>query len=204
MFNKPATLDISSYSSRIKSDSDKHLFDEAANCAAIYALRASYILIWLSCVESLKRKFKEAAQRDATASKVVGKVKKAEDQERSVDRIILTEAQKYGFLSGPETQKLTAIYNARCIYGHPYENAPSTEDIVQAAATVVDLVLSKPTTLKKGYAQKLIANLTEDIAFLGHSQQAVEEFAVSTLEKIDSSVHSYFIKKYFRKAEVFF
>ena len=142
--------DLSEYQNRVLADDDEPLFDEAVKSAGVGALRGAYILLWLSCLESLKRKFREAATRDHTAGKIVVKFKEQEKKHQSIDKMILSEAEKYGFVSDVAYQKLEHIYDMRCIFGHPYEEAPTEEEVRHAACTVVENVLSKPTTLKEG------------------------------------------------------
>ena len=76
--NNENETDLSEYKDRVLDDDDKPLFHEAVESARVGALRGAYILLWLSCLESLKRKFQEAATRDHAATKIVGKFKERE------------------------------------------------------------------------------------------------------------------------------
>ena len=53
-------LDLGKYTAEILACEDRPLFEEAVKAARVGALRASYLMIWLSCAESLKRRFREA------------------------------------------------------------------------------------------------------------------------------------------------
>ena len=48
---------LSAYISRVVNSDDKILFTEAIGAAKASALRAAHFVLWLSCIESLKRKF---------------------------------------------------------------------------------------------------------------------------------------------------
>lgn len=76
--NSENRIDLSEYQNRVLADDDKPLFDEAVESARVGALRGAYILLWLSCLESLKRKFKEATLRNNTAQKIVGEFEERE------------------------------------------------------------------------------------------------------------------------------
>ena len=69
------TVDLSSYAKNILSSEDYPLFDGAVEAGKAGALRAAYVMIWLACAESLKRRFREAEKRDHVAGKIVGEVK---------------------------------------------------------------------------------------------------------------------------------
>ncbi|MHB9091106.1 MAG: hypothetical protein ACYC7H_06775, partial [Chloroflexota bacterium] len=60
---------LSRFLEEVASPEDKILFQEAVDAAAGGAYRAAYIMTWLSCAESLKRRFSELATRDNTAQK---------------------------------------------------------------------------------------------------------------------------------------
>ena len=191
-------IDLSSYQKRVIADDDKPLFNEAVKSAQAGALRGAYILLWLSCLESLKRKFREAALRDSNAGKIVGNFETAEKNHKSIDRIIISDAQKYGFVSDYAYQKLEYIYDMRCIFGHPYEEAPSLEDVRHATCIVVEQVLSKPITLKEGYVTSLINKLMER-SYLDDHEPAVRKHAEDITPRIDKNVYTYLVNTYIKK-----
>lgn len=191
---------LSEYQNRVLADDDEPLFDEAVKSAGVGALRGAYVLLWLSCLESLKRKFREAATRDRNAGKIVGKFKNLEKNHKSPDKTILCDAKKYGFLSDVAYQKLEHIYDMRCVFGHPYEEAPTEEEVRHAACTVVENVLSKPTTLKEGYVSSLIKNLMES-SYLDNYEPAVSKHAESITPKLDKNVYGYLVEQYIKQVE---
>ena len=80
-------LDLSTYADQILSAEDKPLFEEATRAAQAGALRAAYVMIWLSCAESLKRRFREAQKRDGAAGKVVGQIVQKESEHKAGGQI---------------------------------------------------------------------------------------------------------------------
>jgi len=187
---------LTKYQEMVISNDDRPLFDEAVLSADVNAYRGAYILVWLSCVESLKRKFHEASKRDDVAGKTIGKIKEYEKDKKSTDMLILSKARNYGFIDDSVYQALENIYKMRCIYGHPYEKAPSKADLKQAASTVATEVLSKPTTLKHGFAETLLKNLMEDVSYLDDYEVPIFDFAKETVQRIDVTVHPYLVEKY--------
>ena len=147
------TVDLSGYADEITAEDDLPLFEEAVRSAGIGALRAAYMMIWLACAESLKRRFREAKLRDDTAGKIVGEIEDQEKEHRAIDKYLLDQAHEYGFLSDSGQAMLNQVYEMRCLYAHPYQEAPSPEKVTDAAATVVELVLSKPVKLRHGYGR---------------------------------------------------
>jgi hypothetical protein len=194
-------VDISRYAARVHDAQDRPLFDDAVKSAAAGALRGAYVMLWLSCAESLKRKFREAGMRDANAGKIVGEIAKKEEDQRSVDKFILEKSKEYGFISESAFKILLHIYELRCVYGHPYEEAPDEEQVTHAAAMVVQHVLSQPVRLRQGYCKTLLKSLMEEKHFLDDQASAVHTFASEILPKIDESVYGWFLDAYWKELE---
>src|SRR5271157_2140259 len=114
------------------------------------------VMIWISCAESIKRRFREAEKRDGAAGKIVGDFEKKEADQKSVDKFVLEKAKEYGFINDTAYTILLNIYEMRCVYGHPYEQAPLPEQVSHAAAMVVEHLLSQPVRLRHGYASALL------------------------------------------------
>lgn len=193
--------DLSSYVSRAMAPEDRPLLEEASLCAAAGCLRAAYVMIWLACAESLKRRFREAQKRDGAAGKVVGKFEQMERDQKSVDGFLLKQAKEYGFLSDVAYPLLAHVYEMRCLYGHPYESAPTAEQVVHAAAVVVGQLLANPVRLKHGFIKSLLESLTNDMSYLDDQQEAVRLFAKDILPRIDESVIPWMLDKYWSDLE---
>ena len=194
-------VDLSNYEMRVSTDRDLPLFREAVVSAKAGALRAAYVMIWLACAESLKRRFQEAKNYDNTAGTIVGKIVDLENQQRSVDKTLLKYARDYGFLSEYGHTTLSQIYELRSIFGHPYEEDPSPEQVTNAAATVVDLVLSKPVKLRHGYVQNILKDMLGNRTYLDDQQSAVAKFAKNVCLKLDDSIYTWTLRKYWEELE---
>jgi hypothetical protein len=186
---------------RILSDEDKLLFTEAINSARSGALRASYIMVWLSCAESIKIKFKELSVRDKNAKGNRGECDRRETNHQSVDYYLLDKAKTYGLITSTDFEKLEHIYDFRCVYGHPYETGPSLANIISAASDVVELVLSKPNKLRHGFLSTQIDNLIQRTNFLDDRFESVERFAVDVAQRCDANLHWWFLEQLWKKAE---
>ncbi len=196
-----SVLDLSSYLEKVHTDEDRPLLIDAERAARVGALRAAYIMIWLACAESLKRRFREAMKRDANAGRVVGEIQRREAAHQSVDRYLIDEAQEYGFITDSGKTLLAHVYEMRCIYGHPYEQAPSVEQVSHAAAVATSELLSKAVKLKHGFANKLIENLLTVPAFLDDQEVAVASFAKDIIPRLDDEIHPWLAEKYWDKLE---
>jgi len=194
-------IDLSSYKVRILSPEDVPLFEEAVKSAACGATRAAYILIWISCAESLKRRFREAQRRDGEAARIVGEFEKKETEHKSIDKYMLDKAKEYGFLPDLAHLLLLHVYEMRCLYGHPYEQAPSEEQVTHAASAVVNCVLSQPVKLRHGFGNQMLHSLINDPNYLDNLEAAVEQFAKDVIPRIDSSIYGWLIEKYWLSLE---
>ncbi|RMH17673.1 MAG: hypothetical protein D6698_08045 [Gammaproteobacteria bacterium] len=194
-------VDLSNYSAAILYSEDRPLFDDAVAAAKAGALRAAYVMIWLACAESLKRRFREAQKRDSAAGSIVGDIETKEREHRSVDKFVLDKAHEYGFLSDPGHTILNHVYEMRCLYGHPYEEAPSQEQVSHAAAVVVEHVLSKPVKLRHGFGKQLLKSLLENRNYLDDQQTAVTAFTKDIIPRLDESIHGWLLDKYWEELE---
>ena len=194
-------VDLDAYCEQIESSDDITLFQEATKAAKAGALRAAYIMVWLACAESLKRRFREARSRDHEAGKIVGDFEAMEKNHSAVDKFLLQKALDYGFVSDSGHAHLSQIYDNRCIYGHPYQEAPSSEKLKDAAATVVELVLSKPVKLKHGFGKRLLEDLLAIGTYLDDQESAVTAYLKGILPRIDEEIYGWFIDQYLERLE---
>jgi len=180
---------------------DKVLLEEAVTCAHNGALRAAYIMTWLSAAESLKRKFRSLAPQDDTAGKIVGEIRRMESNHQSVDAFLLQKAEEYGFVSDSEGTRLEHVYSMRCLFGHPYEEKPKEEALLAAMSDVVDIVLARPTKLRHGFIGSQVSLLAENPAYLDDLEEAVSRYAIEIHPRIEEDLHAHFIERLLRKLE---
>jgi hypothetical protein len=182
-------------------EQDRILFHEAVMSASCGARRGAYILVWISCAESLKRRFSAVSARDATAKRVAGEVSRKEAAHAAIDMYVLEEARKYGFIDDPAHARLKHVYEMRCVYGHPYERQPTEEELLAAAVAVVDLVLHQPVLLRHGYLQEQVRLLSTDSAFLDDQEDAVSEYAKEVAVRTDAGLVPWFVEKLWEAGE---
>jgi hypothetical protein len=191
----------SKYLKRVESQEDKVLFEEAVTCAENGALRAAYIMAWLSAAESLKRKFRVLAPQDDAAGRVVREVEEMEANHQSVDMMLLQRARGYGFVSDSDFTRLTHIYSMRCLFGHPYQEQPNEEAVLSAMADVVEIVLARPTKLRHRFIQDQISLLSENPAFLDDVDEAAARCAQDTHVKVADDLHGYLVERLLERLE---
>ncbi len=194
-------MKIDKYIDQIINDADKTIYKEATKSAESGALRATYIMLWISCAESLKRKFKEAAIRDGIAKKISAEIDRREGDHKSVDVYILDNSREYGFIDDTQHTELKHIYEMRCICGHPYEHAPEPEQILSATAIVVKNVLSRPLKLKHGFLDAQLKLITTEKNYLDDTREAVAEHVKEIFSKIDESLLPWFLEKIWKEVE---
>lgn len=189
------TEGLAQYLDRVPSDEDKILLAEAVACANVRALRAAYILVWLSAAESLKRRFRQLAPQDHVAGKIIGEVEQRESARKAVDVFLLQKAKKYGFISESEFTRLWHIYTMRCLFGHPYDESPSEEALRAAMVDVIEIVLSRPAKLRHSFINSQVELLSQKRSFLDDSEAAVARYATEIQPKIADELHTYLVGK---------
>lgn len=192
IFGRP---NLDKFLREIETEEDKQLFTEACKCSSMGAYRAAYIMLWLSCIESLKRKFKTAKRNDPRAEEIVEEINQRENEGESVDLYVLETSKDYGFIKNDiQEQHLRNIYEDRCVFAHPYEKNPAKESLLSAAKKVVDYVLSQRTTLGKPYIDELIEKLAHEHHFLAGDDHAVNNYVGKVIPKISSDYYFYFME----------
>jgi len=192
VFGKPI---LEKFIREIESEEDKKLFEEACKCTFMGAYRASYILIWLSCVESLKSKFKTLSRtNDPRAVEIVEEINERENQETGVDRYVLEKANEYGFINDIQKQRLENVYENRCIFAHPYSETPTRESVQSAAREVVDYVLSQKARLGETFIDEEVEKLTKEHHFLNDDDHSIENYTNNIIPKISPDCYFYFME----------
>ena len=193
--------DFKKYIDQIIEPQDIILIEEADKAVKCGALRAAYIMIWIACAESIKRRFRKAGERDSNAGKVTTEIQKRESRHESIDQWILEESKKYGFITDSEHTELKHIYEMRCVYGHPYEQVPSEEQVIHAIAIVVKNVLSREVKMHEGFVSYIIDKMLKEKHYLDDQDAVVSDFAKEIMLKIDKSVFKYMFNKYWKELE---
>ena len=69
---------------KIQNEEDKILITDAIKLADSGFLRASYIMSFLACIESLKRRFIELGKKDSTIGRINTEIRNKEEHNRGV------------------------------------------------------------------------------------------------------------------------
>lgn len=139
---------LDGYVEKVANARDQVLFAEAVEAAKVLALRAAYITLWLSCVESLRRRFQELGIRDFAAAEMVSKLEDLEAQRLPIDQYLLQQARKFGLVAAKDYSKLEQISALQRVYSRPYERQPKLQEFLVDAGAVVDGILGQPTTIE--------------------------------------------------------
>ncbi len=199
--NGNMTINLKKYKKAILAEEDKLLFSEVEKCASADAFRAAYILTWIACAESFKRRFKEASKRDHVASAIVQEIQDKENQKKAVDSYLLNKAEEYGFINAAVKAKLDNILTFRSVYAHPYEDAPSEEELLNAITIVVSHVLSQPVKLKHGFIASQLKEVFGNQNFLDDLKISVTAYADEILPRIAEDLYPYMLDKILEEAE---
>jgi len=181
---------------KINNTEDRTLISDSIQLCEQKFYRASYIMAWLSCAESLKRRFYELGKRDENAGAVSKKIKGLEEKHSSVDNEIIENAFKLNLISDVEKQKLLYFFKMRSVYSHPYECAPNETDCLHIIKSVFDIVLSHPVLLKEGGISFILGRLTKEKSFLNDSEEDVKNYVSEITPLIDSSKYNFLCEKY--------
>lgn len=182
------------YVHAVLNDQDRELLQEASAALEAGATRVAYIGVWLSIAESLRRKFVEMAPRDHVAGSHLRDIEAREAQHRAVDAVLIEKAEDYGFVSDAEATRLKHVYENRSIFGHPYEQRPTAELILAAAADGVEIVLGRETQLRHGYLQEQVRRITGDVAFVDDADAAIDDYAKGVHRRSAQDLRLWFLR----------
>ena len=192
---RQANAVLEAMAARISEDIDRPLFGEAVECYLAGALRAAYIMAWISSAESLRNKFAAMAERDRQAGEVLAEVERLEKQGGATDSYLLNQADKLGLVSAEERKKLDHVRDMRNLYAHPRGAGPSAPEVLAAFGTVVEAVLAKPPLLRHGYANGMLTDLFGDRHYLADDEDVVRNFAVGVAGRLHPDAGPYLTRK---------
>lgn len=180
---------------KIVNEFDKILFRESVNCLKAKTYRAGYIIAWISIVESLKRKINDLSNiGDIQSQQSLSKIDALEKNEKSADIQILTESLLISIIEPDEYKKLQFFWGQRCLFAHPYEKAPTEDELIFIIKQSIEITLSKKLEFKKNYINELIENLSSKAHFLSNDNSVIENYAKNVIPRISKTLHSYFFK----------
>lgn len=189
-------IDGESMLSRIENEKDRILIKEAILAYHGRALRAAYVMTWIACAESIKRRISESASWDKEAESIQTRIRGLEHNQKAIDGKILELASSIGMIDEIEAEQLANVYKNRNIYGHPYERTPSEAEVISAIELVCDAVLSKPLRYKHRFIKGLQDDLFARKSFLDDTYGAVDEYVNNfVLKRVDPCVYKILIER---------
>lgn len=189
-------IDTESMLSHIENVQDRILVKEAVLAYHGHALRAAYVMIWIACAESIKRRISESAGWDKEAESLLTRIQGLEHNQKAIDGKILEFAVALGLIDGIEAEQLGTVYKNRNIYGHPYERTPSEVEVIGAIELVCDAVLSKPLRYKHRFIKCLQDDLFSNKSFLDDTDGAVDEYVDNfVLKRIDPCAYKILVER---------
>ncbi len=180
------------------------MFDEAVRAAAAGASRAAYVMIWVACVESLRRKFQELGDRDAAAQRALDEIDGPDGSRAGDDAIVLEEARHFGFISDAEYAKLAHVFEMRSTFARPSHDAPNSEALQAAASDAVEIVLGRGTKLRMSYLKEQLKLIAMDRNFLPDEHEAVVRYATEVHAKSAEDLHLWFVQALCRGVETIY
>ncbi|MPZ98288.1 MAG: hypothetical protein GEU80_02945 [Dehalococcoidia bacterium] len=187
--------------SRVTDDDDRRALAEAMVCARAGAKRAAFVMSWIGAAESIRRRLAVLSRTDAEAGHLLKEIEKAETERYAVDQRLLDAAHRVGMISAPEKVRLEQVLSSRHIYAHPTNEAPSEPVLAAAMTEVVDIVLARPVYLRHRYIRDTVDAILTRIAFMDDDRPIVRSRANSIFNRIDPTLHSYFMSVLVQKAE---
>lgn len=189
---------------KVSKKEDKDLFEEAVGSYLAGYNRASYIMTWVTIVESLKNRIHEYANlENKVAIGALSNIESAEKAKRSVDLKIIEEAKNCNLLDENEYQTIEFLWKQRCIFAHPYQKSPSEEEIKLALYKAVEIVLSKDLMYGKFQIEELIENVISKPYFLPNDLLLVESIAIDQIKLIPEKLYPFFFKTLLAKVGIY-
>ncbi|MDQ6830236.1 MAG: hypothetical protein M3081_15375 [Gemmatimonadota bacterium] len=202
--DEPLAAPLAPYSARIPDELDRSVFDDAVRAAGAGASRAAYVMIWVACVESLRRKFQELGDRDLAAQRALDEIDGPDGNRSGDDAIVLEEARHFGFISDAEYAKLAHMFEMRSTFSRPSHDPPSAEALQAAASDAVEIVLGRGTKLRSSYLKDQLKLIAMDRNFLPDDHEAVCKYATEVHDKSAEDLHLWFVQTLCRGIEAIY
>lgn len=154
---------LDSYEKRVPNSEDRKLFAEAIRAAKASAPRAAYFTLWICCVESLKRRFKELSKYNPCIDESLVQISSMEVTQAPGISVLIERAQQHDLILGAGAAKLERIYAMQQTCSRATEESPLLENFVADAFAVVNSVLSRSGTLECDSALEQALVLSRDI-----------------------------------------
>lgn len=180
---------------QIIEDDDKILFNEATGCFLSGHYRASYIISWISLIESLKRKINAFSNLgDNRATSAIQKIEDSETQKQSSDKLIFEEAKNCGIIDNSEFSKINFLWEQRCLFAHPYNMSPDIDEVKHIICQTFKISLGKELYYNKTYLNELLVNITNKPFFLPNDIENIRSYANRIIARTPEALHPFLFK----------
>lgn len=174
---------------------DYPLFDEIIGCLNANFLRSAYIMSWVGISENLKNKILQSSNLgDAAATTALAAIGEAENNKKSVDKIILEKAVGLNLVDATDKATLEYLWGQRSIFAHPYQLAPNLDETKFIINKLVEICVAKPLLYKKGFLDEMIRNLVDKPFFLPNNEVEILKYYSGVLPRITHDLHPYLFK----------
>ncbi len=186
---------------KIQNEEDKILITDAIKLADSGFLRASYIMSFLACIESLKRRFIELGKKDSTIGRINTEIRNKEERHESIEKYVITQAKELMLIDDIEKSKLEYFWGMRSVYSHPYEQNPSYLDCQHIINSIYEIILSKPLLIRTGVLSSIIKRITDEESYIRNDNGEIDNFVKELFIRVDPTCFPYFWDKMIQSIE---
>lgn len=186
---------------KIKNEEDKILITDAIKLADSGFLRASYIMSFLACIESLKRRFIELGKKDSTIGRINTEIRSREERHESIEKYVISKAKELMLIDDIEKSKLEYFWGMRSVYSHPYEQNPSYLDCQHIINSIYEIILSKPLLIRTGILSSIIKRITDEESYIRNDNCEIDSFVKELFIRVDPTCFTYFWDKIIQSIE---
>ncbi len=186
---------------KIQNEEDKILITDAIKLADSGFLRASYIMSFLACIESLKRRFIELGKKDSTIGRINTEIRSREERHESIEKYVISKAKELMLIDDIEKSKLEYFWGMRSVYSHPYEQNPSYLDCQHIINSIYEIILSKPLLIRTGILSSIIKRITDEESYIRNDNCEIDSFVKELFIRVDPTCFTYFWNKIIQSIE---
>ena len=145
---------------RVLDSQDKLALGEAIRLYEAKFYRSSYIYAWIVVAESIRSRVKIAADSGERPAQIVfAEVERLENAGQGVDKVLIEAASSLSLVPAEDLSYLNTFWGKRCIFAHPYEKAPTKEEVRFVIAHIVEMLLSKQLFHRKQFIDSELQSL---------------------------------------------
>jgi len=179
---------------QIRNADQRDYMAEAVRCYANGAYRAAVVIAVAAGMDDLRKKLSElAASGGATAAIVAARDdidRRVSDGEAFESKLITHCRGNVDMLTTAEADKLEVVLKTRHLCAHPSGHAGSAEEARDAIATMVDIVLARPSSIGISGVNSLMDRLGSAAFFPRHTDEGVTNTVREEVAAIHQTVRT--------------